>query len=326
MEQTKNTFKLLLELFEKYLEEEGFEGFPEVLASPASHIMQVKGKRIRPLLLLTACHVFNGDMKLALGPACAIELFHNFSLVHDDIIDEADVRRGKPSVHIIYGTNKALLTGDALLLHSVKMLVKTSNEHLAELLKVFLKATSEVIEGEQYDMDFEEMNEVTEHAYMMMIEYKTSVLLAASLQMGAIIGDASPDDQEHIYDFGLNLGLSFQIKDDYLDAYGDGETFGKKIGGDIIQNKKTYLLIKALESATREERNTIFNLFNEIDEKKKVSAMMVLYNGLGVKEKTYEKMEKLYQQAILSLDNVSLDRHAKKPLYELAEMVYNRKH
>lgn len=326
MEQTNKTSKEILQLFETYLKDEGFEGFPEVLAAPALYIMQVKGKRVRPLLLLTSCQVFGGDLQLALGPACALELFHNFSLVHDDIIDEAELRRGKPSVHFVYGTNKALLTGDALLLHSVKLLANGSSKPLSELLQVFLKASSEVIEGEQYDVDFETMNEVTEQEYMMMIEYKTSVLLAAALQMGAILGDASPEDQKHMYDFGLNLGLSFQIKDDYLDAYGDGETFGKKIGGDIIQNKKTYLLVKALEKATREERNTIFNLFDDINEEKKVAAMMTLYDSLGVREKTYQKMEELYQLAISSLDDVSLDRQTKKPLYELAEMVYLRNH
>jgi geranylgeranyl diphosphate synthase type II len=326
MDKTNTSLNSLLQILENYLEKSAFQGFPDVLRNPALHIMHVKGKRIRPLLLLTTCQIYGADLAQALGPASAVELFHNFSLVHDDIIDEAEIRRGKPAVHIVFGTNKALLTGDALLIHSVKLLVQGPKGHLPELLEVFLKATSEVVEGEQYDVDFEDMNLVSEQEYMMMIEYKTSVLLAASLKMGAIIGGASMEDQELLYDFGLNLGLSFQIKDDFLDTYGDRETFGKKIGGDIVQNKKTYLLVTALEHASLDEKHLMYDLFNELDEDKKISRMIEMYDSLGVKEKTTDKMESLFQQAIASLDRVSLPGEAKKPLYDLANMVYNRKY
>ena len=194
------------------------------------------------------------------------------------------------------------------------------------MLKVFSKATAEVIEGEQQDVNFEDLQEVSMTEYMQMIEYKTSVLLAASLQIGAITGGASEADQKLIYDFGLNLGLAFQIKDDYLDTYGDEKTFGKRIGGDILQNKKTYLLVQALRSANKSTRQKIFNLFSEIDEVKKIEGMTALYNELGVKEKTFETMEELYNHALDSLEQISLSKEAKRPLRELAEAVYNRKH
>lgn len=326
MENNELSYEQLLAQFEKYIEEQAFTGFPNVLLGPASHIMQVKGKRIRPLLLLTACQVFGGDLKKAIGPAAAVELFHNFSLVHDDIIDEADIRRGKPAVHIVFGTNKAILTGDAMLIHAVNLLTKGPQEKMNEMMTVFLKAASEVIEGEQYDVNFEELPEVSEKDYLMMIKFKTSVLLAAALQLGALIGGASEKDQEHIYNFGLFLGLSFQIKDDFLDTYGDIETFGKKIGGDILQNKKTYLLIKALENASYEDRTAIFKLFHEINPEKKINGVIALYDKLGVKEKTFNKMEELYKRSIDSFNNISLDYSLKESLLKLAELVYHRSH
>ena len=217
MSKENYTNKELLELIEQYLAKEALIGFPDVLLEPTQHILQMKGKRIRPVMLLTACQVFGGDLNNALGPASAVEIYHNFSLVHDDIIDVADKRRGKPTVHKVFGLNKAILAGDAMLLHAFIQLSKGPEEKLVDLLQVFNKATSEVIEGEQYDVNFEDIPEVTEDEYMLMIKLKTSVLLAASLQLGAIIGGASVEDQQNIYDFGLNLGLAFQIKDDYLD-------------------------------------------------------------------------------------------------------------
>lgn len=326
MNKTKFTYQQLLTQFEDYLETQAFNGFPEVLLEPARHIMHIRGKRIRPLLLLTACQAFSGNIAEALGPAGAVEIYHNFSLVHDDIIDEADKRRGQPTVHKVFGLNKAILTGDAMLLHAFIQLSKGPEKILGELLKVFNKATSEVIEGEQYDVDFEDIPEVSEADYMMMIKYKTSVLLAASVQLGTIIGGASEADKKHIYDFGLNLGLAFQIKDDYLDSYGDGETFGKRIGGDIVQNKKTYLLITALKNAGDSERKRIFELFEEKDEQVKISNMLALYDRLDVKGQTFSKMEELYGKAMESLNALSLEEEARKPLLELAEMVYQRKH
>ena len=326
MSKEKYTNTELLELIEKYLAKKALTGFPDVLLEPTQHILQMKGKRIRPVMLLAACQVFGGDLNDALGPASAVEIYHNFSLVHDDIIDVADVRRGKPTVHKVFGLNKAILTGDAMLLHAFIQLSKGPEEKLVDLLQVFNKATTEVIEGEQYDVNFEDIHEVTEGEYMLMIKLKTSVLIAASLQLGAIIGGASKEDQQKIYDFGLNLGLAFQIKDDYLDAYGDGDKFGKRIGGDIVQNKKTYLLIMALKNADESERQEIFKLFEEKNETLKINEMLELYDRLNVKDQTFAKMEKLYERSLESLRKLSISEAVRQPLLALAEMVYLRDH
>lgn len=320
------TIGQLQQQLESYLQKDAFSGFPEVLQESTSHIMQMKGKRIRPVMLLTACQAFGGDISRAMGPASAMEVYHNFSLVHDDIIDEADIRRGRPTVHKSFGLNKAILTGDAMLLHSFVLLKRGPDDKLSAMLKVFSKATTQVMEGEQYDVNFEDIPEVTEEEYMMMIEFKTSVLLAASLQIGAIIGNASPEDQQRIYDFGLNLGLAFQIKDDYLDAFGDEKSFGKKIGGDILMNKKTYLLITALKQADAETRKKIFDLFEVQDEDKKIAQMLEIFTMLGVNEITFAKMEALYRQSLEALNRLTLDKESKKMLFELAEMVYHRTH
>ena len=316
----------LLELFEQYLEHEALSGFPNVLLEPAQHILYMRGKRIRPVMTLTACQAFGGELSEALGPASAVEIFHNFSLVHDDIIDVADKRRGKPTVHKLFGLNKAILAGDAMLLHAFMQLNKGPKEKSGELLNVFNKAASQVIEGEQIDVDFEDIPEVSEDDYMLMIKLKTSVLLAASLQLGAIIGGASHVDQKHIYDFGLNLGLAFQIKDDYLDSYGDAEKFGKKIGGDIVQNKKTYLLIAALKNSDESERQEIFKLFKEKKETIKIEKMLAVFDRLSVKNQTFARMEILYDKSLESLKQLSISEPMRQPLYALAEMVYQRNH
>lgn len=326
MRQEIYTTGQLQDLIENYLDKEAFTSFPEVLFESTNHIMRMKGKRIRPVMVLAACQAFGGNLNAALGPASAIEVYHNFSLVHDDIIDKADIRRGRPTVHKLFGLNKAILTGDAMLLHSFVLLKRGPADKLAEMLKVFSKATAEVIEGEQLDVNFEDIPEVSEEDYMLMIQYKTSVLLAASFQIGAIIGNASSEDQKHMYDFGLNLGLAFQIKDDYLDTYGDEKTFGKKIGGDIIQNKKTFLLIQALEGSDENVKEAIFKLFDEKDEDKKIKEMISYYDRLEVREKTFETMERLYKKSLESLDKITLEPAAKESLFAMAESIYHRKH
>ena len=324
MKQPKYTSEQLRQQFEDYLENEAFAGFPEVLIQPTKHILQIKGKRIRPMLLLTACQAFGGDVQSAMGPAATVEVFHNFSLVHDDIIDEADIRRGQPTVHKVFGTYKAILAGDAMLIHTYNLLQKGPSEKLPELLPVYNQVAMQVIDGEQHDVDFEDLPEVTAEEYMKMIEYKTSVLLAASLHLGSIIGNASKEDQKLIYDFGLKLGLAFQIKDDYLDSFGDAATFGKRIGGDILMNKKTYLLVTALGLAGQKDRQTIFDLFEEKDEEKKITAMLALFEKLGVRQKTYTRMEELYKEAIHSLNALSITDEAIKPLLDLANSIYHR--
>lgn len=324
MVQSKHSSEELRKQFEDYLKNKAFIGYPEILIKPTKHILQIKGKRIRPMLLLTSCQAFGGNVSDALGPAATVEVFHNFSLVHDDIIDEADIRRGEPTVHKVYGTYKAILTGDAMLIQSFRLLQKSPPEKLAALLPVYDQVAMQVIDGEQHDVDFEDLPEVTIQEYMKMIEYKTSVLLAASLHLGSIIGGASANDQQLIYDFGLKLGLAFQIKDDYLDSYGDVATFGKRIGGDILMNKKTYLLVTALNKADEQGRMEIFNLFDEKDEDLKISQMLEMFDKLGVKENTFQRMEELYNESMLALNSLSIDEEARQPLFHLANSIYHR--
>ncbi len=311
-------------IFEDYLFTKGYESFPEVLYKPALQIMKMKAKRLRPVLLLTACEAFGENIAKALDTACAIETYHNFTLVHDDIIDEADIRRNETTVHKAFGVNKAILTGDAMLLHAIHLLNKAPRDKHFALLTAFEKVAAEVIEGEQYDVDFEDIPEVSLDEYLNMIRLKTSVLLAAALHMGAIIGNASPEDQKHIYDFGEKLGLAFQIKDDYLDTFGDQKTFGKRIGGDILQNKKTYLLCLSLTKADEAQRREIFNVFEEKEEEKKIEAMKAIYEQLNVHKDTFAIMEKFYDEALESLDALSIGKVQSQRLYEMAESIYKR--
>jgi len=320
----KHSAEELKQIFENYLFKNGFYGFPSVLYKSSLQIMKMKAKRLRPVLLLTACEAFGGKIEDAIDAACAVEIYHNFTLVHDDIIDKADIRRGNATVHKVYGINKAILTGDAMLLHAFQLLNKVSCEKHFRLLELFEKTATEVIEGEQYDVDFEDVPEVSLDEYINMIRLKTSVLLAASLKMGAILGNASDEDSERIYDFGLNLGLAFQIKDDYLDSFGDQKTFGKRIGGDILQNKKTYLLCTALKKADANQRRQIFNIFKIKDEKEKISSMIEMYRTLNVHRETEKSMEAFYKKALVSLNSLSINEINRKKLFELGESIYNR--
>jgi len=320
----KHSADELKAIFEDHLITKGYEGFPEVLYKPALQIMKMKAKRIRPVLLLTACEAFGGDMEEALDTACAIEIYHNFTLVHDDIIDEADIRRNEITVHKAFGINKAILTGDAMLLHAIRLLNKAPRDKHFALLTAFEKVAAQVIEGEQYDVDFESIHEVSLSEYQNMIRLKTSVLLAAALLMGAILGNAFPEDQKNIYDFGEKLGLAFQIKDDYLDTFGDQKTFGKRIGGDILQNKKTYLLCLSLTKADEVQRREIFRIFSEKNEEKKINDMKAIYEQLNVHKDTYAIMEKFYDEALKSLGALSIGKEQSRRLYELSESIYKR--
>jgi geranylgeranyl diphosphate synthase type II len=312
------------QIFEAYLFEEAPKSFPGVLLDAAMQILQMKAKRIRPVLLLTACEAFGGDYHKALPAAAAIEFYHNFTLVHDDIIDEADIRRNATTVHKAFGVNKAILAGDAMLLHAFHLLQAGEETLDVDLLRTFENTAAQVIEGEQYDVDFEDREEVSLEEYIEMIRLKTSVLLGAALKMGAIVGGASIADREAIYRFGLNLGLAFQIKDDYLDSFGDQKTFGKKIGGDILQNKKTFLLCMALKKADQTERETIFELFNEKDERRKIEGMIKMYKKLEVDKETFETMEDYYQKALDAFDLLSLPDAKRTALLDLANLIYHR--
>ena len=324
-QQTKHSASQLKSIFETYLFEKAFEGFPEVLLEPAMQIMRMKAKRLRPILVLTACEAFGSPIEKALDVAAAVEIYHNFTLVHDDIIDKADIRRNEATVHKKFGNNKAILTGDAMLIHAQKLIEKAASAiNNFGLVSTFQQTAMEVIKGEQMDVDFEDIPEVSVEDYLEMSRLKTSVLLAGSVKLGAMIGGASNEDMAKIYDFGLNLGLAFQMKDDYLDSFGDQKTFGKKIGGDILQNKKTYLLCVALQKAEKNTREEIFDIMQETNEEKKIERMLAIYEKCGVREETVTQMETFFNKSMKSLNSLSLDEKNKELLLKLANSIYQR--
>ena len=314
----------LAEKYEQFYQQNSFNYDPNGLYEPVRHIMSIPGKRIRPMFVLMAADMFGGDISEALNPAFAMEVFHNFTLVHDDVMDNADIRRGSPTVHIKYGLNGAILAGDVMLSYGYKYLLNIPDKHLRQSMNLFTKTAIEIFEGQQLDLDFEKRLDVKVDEYLQMIKFKTSVLLAASLQIGALVAGADAEDQKNLYEFGLNLGLSFQIKDDWLDTFGEGEKVGKKIGGDIIQNKKTFLLITALNDSDDEQRKQLLALFQEKDETKKVAGVMALFSALNISAKTESKIYELYQKSLDSLRSVILPDEKKQPLLALAEKIHNR--
>lgn len=314
----------LAALYEQFYQQNIFSYDPNGLYEPVRHIMNIQGKRIRPMFVLMGCDMFGGDLQQALNGAFAMEVFHNFTLVHDDVMDNADIRRGVPTVHKQYGLNEAILAGDVMLAYAYKYLLNINDDKLAAALRLFTQTSIEIFEGQQLDLDFEKRLDVTVQEYLKMIMFKTSVLLAASLQMGALIAGAGKEDQEKLYEFGLNLGLSFQIKDDWLDTFGEGDKVGKKIGGDIIQNKKTFLLITALNDANVDQRKQLLSLFEEKDETKKVAGVMALFAELNISGKTENKINELYQKSLASLHAVNLPDEKRQPLLALAEKIHNR--
>ena len=250
------------EFISEYLESQYETKEPRNLYEPIHYILKLGGKRMRPVLTLMSAEVFDADYKLALPAALAVEVFHNFSLVHDDIMDDAPLRRGNATVHEKWDTNTAILSGDAMLILAYQYFEKYKTDVFRDLAQLFSKTALEVCEGQQWDVDFETRTDVSIPEYLKMIEYKTAVLVAAAMKMGAIVAETSNKNAELIYDFGLNLGLAFQLQDDYLDCFGNPETFGKQVGGDIIENKKTYLYLKAIEFATSEQKAQLLQLFS----------------------------------------------------------------
>lgn len=310
-------------IIEDFLDEYSLLNFPENLSDSARHIMTLDGKRLRPIMLLMSYMSFDENYEKALNAAIAIEVFHNFTLVHDDIMDNSKLRRGEPTVHELFGTNKAIVTGDAMLPHSYSLLLRGNEDKASEMLACYTKMAIEVMEGQQYDMSFETEESTSVEAYLEMIKLKTSVLFGASMQLGAIIAGASKKDQEHLYNFGLYTGLAFQIMDDYLDSFGD-HTFGKRIGGDILLNKKTFLLVTAFELANEKEKELIKYLFNEQDEEAKIAAFQQLFIDLGVEAICKSKMEELHQIAFDNVMSTSISDEAKEQLKNLADVMLKR--
>ncbi|PLX19439.1 MAG: isoprenyl synthetase, partial [Marinilabiliales bacterium] len=257
--------KELQDLINKKISNEKIGREPFSLYDPIKYTLESGGKRIRPVLVLMTCNLFSDKIEHALRPAIGLEIFHNFTLLHDDIMDHADIRRGNPTVHKKWNENAAILSGDAMFIKAYEYFLDCQSTNFREILKIFNSTALEVCEGQQYDMEFEEKAIVTEAEYLRMIELKTSVLLAAALKIGALLGGANEKDADLLYQFGLNIGLAFQLQDDYLDVYGDVKVFGKKIGGDIVANKKTFMLIKAQEMARGEIKEQLNQLLNEQD-------------------------------------------------------------
>jgi len=274
------------------------------LYQPVAYIMSLGGKRLRPALAIMANQLFGGKLEDIIHPALGVEVFHNFSLVHDDIMDNAPIRRGKPTVHEKWNANGAILSGDAMLVQSYQLIQKSNPSHIGELFSVFSKTALEVCEGQQSDMDFETRNDVSIPEYLEMIKLKTSVLIAGALELGAISAGASKQNREHIYNYGLNMGLAFQLRDDYLDAFGDSQKVGKQKGGDIIANKKTYLAIKALNLADLETTIELRKLQQETDIEHKVHRTLEIFKTLKVDTVTEELSQSYFKKAMNHLDQI----------------------
>ncbi len=314
----------LLNVYEDHFKNDSFRTDPKGLYDPARHIMSMKSKKIRPLLCLAACNLYQDDVSASLPAAHAIEIFHNFTLVHDDIMDAADLRRGIETVHKKYGINKAILAGDVMFSFSYEYLLSLNESVSLQVIKEFNKTAIQIFEGQQYDMDFETRDMVSIHEYIEMISFKTSVLLACALKMGALVGGANAADQAAIYEFGLNLGLAFQIKDDYLDAYGDPAVFGKKAGGDIIQNKKTYLYLSAINNADEELKSKLLQLRELKDESQKIKETLEIFDQLNIPVESNEAANVYYEKSLSCLDQVSVSSDRKKVLLSLAKNIQER--
>lgn len=315
------TIKDYASYLEQNLKEYQFPGTPSNLYDPLVYFMNLGGKRLRPLLTLMSVELFGGDRKEALPSSIAIEFFHNFSLIHDDIMDRAPLRRNKQTVHTKWNDNIAILSGDVLLVKAYQELQKQAPEHLPELLSIFNRTAVEVCEGQQLDMDFETRSDVTVSEYIEMIRLKTSVLLGAALEMGAVIANTTAEQRQLIYDFGQFLGIAFQIQDDILDLYGDPEKFGKQVGGDIITNKKTYLLLKALE---KQQNNEVDALLLIEDSVVKVETAKKLIKELGVYDEAQQLKQEYQAKAMQALSKIIVKEEEKVALIELSDFLFNR--
>ena len=307
---------------------ENFSSFqePKNLYNPIDYILKLGGKRLRPVLTLVTTEIFESDYQKALDAALSIEVFHNFSLVHDDIMDDAPLRRGKQTVHEKWDVNTGILSGDAMLILAYKLFENYEPNTFQALAKLFSKTALEVCEGQQYDIDFESRDDVTIPEYLKMIEFKTAVLLGAAMQMGAIVANASKQDQENIYNFGQNLGVAFPFQADYLDAFGDPQTFGKQLGGDIIENKKTYLYLKAIENSNSEDQHQLRSLF-EIspgNTTEKIETVKQMYLDSGAAQSTKEIIEKYTQEAFKTLDALNIEETKKQILKAFGTSLMNR--
>lgn len=313
-------------LFIDYLNQRSLDKEPKNLYEPINYILDLGGKRLRPVLTLMATELFEQPYHKALDAALAIEIFHNFSLVHDDIMDDAPLRRGQQTVHEKWDINTGILSGDAMLILAYQLFENYDGPIFKELAKLFSKTAIEVCEGQQYDVDFETRDDVTIPEYLMMIEYKTAVLVGAALKMGAIVAGASKQCQEAIYNYGRDLGIAFQLQDDYLDAFGDPETFGKQVGGDIIENKKTFLYLTALQQSAKDEAMQLAHLFSitPVDPSEKIETVKQQFIDSGAAKATQEEMKTFTQRAFQSLERVAISEDKKQLLRDFGMNLMKR--
>ncbi len=320
------TFKELQEIVEQNIKSLALDKNPKGLYEPIKYILSIGGKRIRPVLVLAAYNLYKNNIEDIIRSALALEVFHNFTLLHDDIMDNADIRRNQPTVHKKWSENTAILSGDAMMIEAYKLIAQTNPQYLSAVLNIFNQTALEVCEGQQYDMDFETRLDVSEAEYLEMIRLKTSVLIAGSLQIGAILADAPDEDIQNIYEFGVNLGLAFQLQDDYLDSFGDVAVFGKKIGNDILSNKKTFLLINALRTSDKDTHNQLIALVENQDfnPQEKINAVLKIYKKTKADHLLKEKMAFYYEKAISALNNLNIVPDKTKILRDFAEKMMNR--
>lgn len=313
--------------FITYLEDFAVTKEPKNLYDPINYILKLGGKRLRPVLTLMTTEVFGGEVRVAMDAALSVEVFHNFSLVHDDIMDDAPLRRGKETVHEKWDLNTGILSGDAMLILAYQLFENYELKTFQSLAKLFSKTALEVCEGQQYDIDFETRNDVTISEYLKMIEYKTAVLVGAAMKMGAIVANASDEDQDAIYDFGRYLGIAFQLQDDYLDAFGNPETFGKQVGGDILENKKTYLVLKTLELGSPKEQSSLLEIISNdsIANEEKVSSVKELFNNSGASEATQNAVKEYTNRAFTVLETLNISEDKKQLLRLFGEQLMNRR-
>lgn len=317
----------LLQLINRYLDSLPYDRKPASLYAPIKYVLSMGGKRIRPTLMLLAYNLFKDDPEKILSSACALETYHNYTLLHDDLMDNADVRRGQPTVHKKWNANLAVLSGDSMLVLAYQRMIECDS-HLAEVLRLFTETALEIGEGQQMDMEFETRNDVREEEYIKMIRLKTSVLLACAMKIGALLADAPADDADNLYRFGEKIGLAFQLQDDYLDVYGDPAVFGKAIGGDIVSNKKTYMLINAFNRADNAQRAELERWIRatDFDRQEKVKAVTGLYDEMGIDRLAQQKIAGYFNESKTYLDRVGVSDERKSELMRYAQRMMKRRY
>ena len=320
------TSEQLLQKVNDYIESSSIKRQPATLYDPIKYVLSIGGKRIRPVLMLLAYNMYRDDVDSILEPAVGLETYHNYTLLHDDLMDNADMRRGKPTVHRKWNDNTAILSGDSMLVVAFQRIADCPKEYLKPILDLFSETALEIGEGQQYDMDFETRNDVTEDEYIEMIRLKTSVLLACAVKMGAMMSGASEEDAANLYSFGEKLGLAFQLQDDLLDVYGDPKVFGKAIGGDITSNKKTYMLINAFLRANDSQREELTKWItaDEFDKAEKITAVTDIYNNIGIRELCEQRINEYFDEARSFLEKVNIPDERKKEMQKFTDLMLHR--